>query len=47
MEDILKIGKVLERLEKIIDATTDPNKIEKLLELSVRALEAYAKIKSL
>ena len=40
-------GKVLNRIEKIMDTATDPDKIERFLSLSVRALEAVAKIKSL
>jgi hypothetical protein len=41
------MDKILERVGKALEDITDPEKIEKMLELAVRLLEVYAKVKTL
>ena len=41
------MDKILDAIGNIIEQATEPERIEKLLELAVRVMEAYAGIKGL
>jgi hypothetical protein len=41
------MDKILEKIGVLVDEITDPDRIEKILELAVRLIEAYSRIKAI
>ena len=41
------MDKMLDAIGNVIEKVTDPERIEKILVLAIRAMEAYARIKGL